>query len=156
MVDEITLRLAYMSPEKLDALAEIIAANPMGPGRDRMPIPAAIVKIATRVEEPPEMASALLRGVLGSSVGARAIREGWAPELLNYLRERHSWVRSEDAYAIGKLMEIAEPNIRRKNKLDSLILNRCAISEADERFLEGRQMAMERCQQIADMARGHA
>lgn len=79
-------RLAYMSADGLQALAEVVEANGEGKRRDRWPSGMQIMKWASRLEAPPESDSRLVRSYLASAAGDRAAAGGYLAELYRHLK----------------------------------------------------------------------
>ena len=99
MKHSLCAKLAYMSDLSLQALEETAAACPGGKDRDRFPIANQILRDAADIQPPGNDASPLIRKVFAEALGRDAIRDGWAPELLDHLRKIRRWPRG---FEIGR------------------------------------------------------
>jgi len=77
MIDDLCKRLAYMTGESLAALEEVVASNPGGKDKDRLPIANAILGWAAQIQPPGDDASPLIRAVFANALGADALAGGW-------------------------------------------------------------------------------
>lgn len=150
MVNDLCQRLAYMSEASLLALEEQVAANPGGKDRDRMPIGNQILEWAGQIQPPEEGASPLMRAVFAHDVGRGAIADGWAPELLAFLREKRMW---PTGYAITMIKEKADQPRRQLLLLEERMVHGYEPS-ADEAGFRARRLAViEKCRTVAALAR---
>lgn len=143
--------LAYMAGEKLASLEEEVAAKAEGKNRDRMPIANKILGWAALHQKPEECTSQLMRNVFSHAVGAEAISEGWAPELLQWLHEKRSW---PTGYVISKIKENADAPHRRLTIIEENLGYGRAPGPEDAVFRAHRLAAMEKCRRLADLGRG--
>lgn len=87
MCETLKSRLAYMSPDKLQALAEVVEVNATGKARNRWPREVTVCNWAWRLQRPPASVSRLVRSYLQSEAGKAAARGGYLVELFEHLRE---------------------------------------------------------------------
>ncbi len=146
---DVCARLAYMDALHLEALAEQIAANPAGRGRNRFPEGPELLRLAARIQPPAESVSPLMRAVFRGEIGAEALAEGWAPELLEDLRKYRVW---PTVWKIKQLREAGELQLRRRGMLAAMEQRGQAISAEDVAWIKARRAIDERCRQIRALA----
>ena len=147
-------KLAYMTEAGLVRLREWVETHPSGPGKDRFPIPLHIMKRACEIEEPDVGPSPFITGVFKDRLGSVAIKEGWAPELLKHVRaHRGDW---PGAWTVTQLKKGADNAMRRLPDIEMRMARGDDISKEDAQWRDQRRAAIQRCQDIADQARGAA
>lgn len=151
MVQDICARLAYMSAGGLMALEEQCAANPGGKGGDRFPIGPVVLKWAGEIEPPADSASPLIRAVFRHQIGQDALDQGYAPELLALLRRDRRW---PGAYALKVLRDQAAPVMREFALIEEALARGGEITQSQASLRARRRMQIEKCRDIAAMARG--
>ncbi|WP_339113277.1 hypothetical protein [Thioclava sp. GXIMD2076] len=149
MVAEVSGKLAYMSGINLDALKEEIVAHPGGARGDRIWAGAQILKKAAEIDPPEETGSPLMRAVFASAMGREALRDGWAPELRRAVKDTRRW---PIAFAASQLREKARDNLRRLMLIEENMAAGRQVSDDDMAFRHRRQVAMEKCEAIAQLA----
>jgi len=155
MLKELRQMLAYMSADNLVRLREEVQDRPGGKGGDRFPIALKILKWARAIQAPEAGPSPLMLEVFAHQLGRDALLNGWAPELLTYIRGDRKW---PGAWSVTKIKENADDAMRRLEDIE-LRLSRCdEISKEDALWRDQRRAANQRCQDIADktQARGAA
>lgn len=150
MIDDICARLAYMSAVGLAALEEQCAANPGGKASDRFPIGTEVLKWAAVIEPPSDSASPLIRAVFAAAVGVEAIEQGHAPELLVWLRKHRRW---PSAFVISQVRSVAAGPVRDLARIEEALARGEEITEAQASFRARRRMQVEKCREIAALAR---
>ena len=151
MVDKVLCpRLAYMSAPNLCALAAELAAHPAGKARDQMPIPAHILERAAVIQPPGDEASPLIRAVFAAALGADALEQGWAPELLRALKKDRKWPRADRVYQVKR--EGFELMARADDIRDRLA-DGAVVHDHEREFLAARDAAAVKCRQIHEMSR---
>lgn len=153
MLDDVCARLAYMTPENLAALEEMVAAAPAGKDRDRMPIGNRIVEMAGLIQPPGDDASPLIRAVFAHGLGRDAIAEGWGPELLAHLRRHRAW---PGAFAVSQIRGAAADALRRMDDLDRRLMRGDSLTRDEAEWRARRVAALDRCRAIAALAEGQA
>lgn len=153
MQNELCQRLAYMSPDGLGALAEDMAGRGGGKDRDRFPLAQRVLERARTIEMPPADASPLIRKVFAARLGGEALREGFAPELMRWLRMNRQWPSN---FVVSGLRDAARENIRRADDLRCRVDRFETLSTADRTWFDARKAAVERCVQARDLGKGDA
>lgn len=146
MIADLCGKLAYMTDLNLQALAEQAASMPAGKSQDQFPIAAKILQWAAAIQTPPDDASPLFRAVFAHALGKAALAEGWAPELLGYLRRSRVWPREYDLKQIRSNAEDARRQLMRQ---DEHVGRGGVLTEADWSFRNARRQAQDKCQRIA-------
>ena len=142
MMDRLEARLAYMSPEMLLALAEIVERHADGKAKNVWPAEVSICNWARDLEPPPPSESRLVRSYMQSSAGALAYGEGYALELFLYLKKFGR--PPVGSYAIDTIKADADRNSRRANAVQNAI--DCGrASEMDAAWLVQYRAAQKRC-----------
>lgn len=142
-------KLAYMSPEKLAALAEDIQNDDVVIERERVPVGVKIMKMASKIQKPSTDGSPLMRAVFEDKVGREAISEGWSPELLSYLRSERRW---PTGYVIKfELKKMGADNLRRLTMIEEALANGFKPSEEDLQFRQVRLAAVRKCEEISQL-----
>lgn len=149
MVEDLCEKLAYMAPETLAALEEVIAASPGGKGRDRLPIANTILKEAGRIQPPPDDASPLIRAVFAHEIGQRAIAQGWAPELLDNVRRVRKW---PSGYALTQIEQEAAGPIRQMVKIEESLARGDPLSPEQADWRARRLARIDKCRAIAALS----
>ena len=147
MVSNLCQRLAYMSDLNLSALAEVVAANPGGKDQDRFPIANKILAWAGNIQSPSDSASPLIRAVFSHDLGRSAIRDGWGPELLVWLRRNRSWPRN---YDITQIRDLAAQNAHRIASMDDRVARGRDVAKADLDWAAARQATLDKCVEISN------
>ncbi|SOH93357.1 hypothetical protein SAMN06273572_10233 [Monaibacterium marinum] len=148
MKADICKRLAYMTPANLGALEEIVAANPAGKDRDRLPIGPVVLGYAADVQPPSDTASPLMRAVFSSATGLEAIQGGWSPELLGQVRRTRKW---PGRFALTQIRNGADDNVRLMRRLEERIATGAALEGADQAWRDRRLAALRKCEEIREM-----
>ena len=151
MKKELRQKLAYMSADGLTDLRQWVEAHPEGKNRDRFPIPLKILAQARQKETPDTGPSPLMLNVFRDPLGLTAIRDGWAPELLEFIRAGREW---PGRWSQSKIKEKADNPVRRLADIEMRMARGDAISAEDTRFRDLRRMSLQKCRDIADQARG--
>jgi hypothetical protein len=142
---EIAARLAYMSADALDGLAEEVEAQAGAQARGgvaRWPAPVHLLARAAVIEPPPVADSPLIRRLFAHPDGQRAVLAGWGPELLAWVRKARQW---PGQYQLSQIEAEAAPSVRRLADLE-LRGARGEDLRADEAdWVARRRAAMARC-----------
>ncbi|MDE4302864.1 hypothetical protein PXK30_05240 [Phaeobacter gallaeciensis] len=150
MKKELRQKLAYMSEDGLTELREWIEAHPEGKNKDRFPIALKILAKARKLEAPDTGPSPLMLNVFRDELGLRAIRQGWAPELLAFIKGARDF---PGPWSQTKIREQADDPVRRLEDIEMRLARGDAISAEEDRFRLQRRAALQTCQDIADQAR---
>jgi len=152
MLDDLCARLAYMSRENLASLEVDAAAMPGGKDKDRFPIGNKVLSRAADIQPPDDSMSPLMRGVFGHEIGRQAVEEGWAPELLAWLRANRRW----PAGFVLKLVrqEADAGGLRRMRDLDRMLARGEELAPDDAKWRARRMLVLGKCRDIADMSTG--
>lgn len=153
MCEELAAKLAYMTDGGLAALAEVVAANRGGKAQDRFPIAAVILQWAADIEPPADDASPLMRKVMAHGIGQDAIREGWGPELLFWLRRHRQWPKG---FALKQIRDGGQEPLRRMQDLDARLARGGDLTEEEAAFRARRRAALDKCERIARLGQGGA
>ncbi|MVO14824.1 hypothetical protein [Parasedimentitalea huanghaiensis] len=152
-----TLRqgLASMSAESLTELLEWAMRHAGGPRRDRFPIGKDIMLQArsyqgqSRGSDP----SPLFRDIFASPLGQEAISKGWAPELLDWLRDLPMGERKwPGKWTQTQIKDMADGPKRRLEDIEMKLSRNDDVSREDQAFRNKRRAAIQRCQDIAELA----
>jgi hypothetical protein len=138
-------RLAYLTDDMVEALAEVVEAHAEGKNRNVWPSEISICNWARRLQPPPPSDSRLITSYLRSVAGRRALSEGYLVELFLYLK-RHGQPPTGD-YAMSRIREEAEENRRARIRIKA----RNERGEADPRetnWLRGYWDTRARCMTI--------
>lgn len=146
MVRGLCQKLAYMAEDSLAALEEQVAASPAGKDRDRMPIANLILEWAAQIQPPDDGASPLMRKVFAHRVGLDAIEEGWAPELLAYLRQFRRWPAD---FAVSQIRGKASDAMRHLVLIEEKIARGRDLTEDEARWRSRRIAVISKCRDIA-------
>lgn len=149
MLRELELILAYMAAGNLLALGEWVQAHPGGPNGDRFPIAVKILPEARKLQSPDGGPSRLARNVFAHDLGREAIAQGWAPELLANINAVHKW---PGAYTVSQIRAAARDAVRRLDDIDMRLARGDEISADDTAWRTRRRIAIQKCQDIADLA----
>ena len=149
MVDDLCKMLAYMSGINLQALAEVVAANPGGKGADRFPIANKILEWARQIQAPEEDASPLQRAVFAAPVGRAALDGLWAPELLALIKAERKW---PGRWSVSQIKAQADDAVRRLRDVEMRLSRGDQLNQEDLQWRDRRRAAIQHCQDIAVMA----
>ncbi|KAB6714317.1 hypothetical protein [Roseobacter sp. TSBP12] len=153
MLGDLCARLAYMSDANLAALEEEAASKPGGKDRDRFPIANGVLDWAYKYQKPDDSGSPLIRRVFAEPFADQAIREGWAPELLKYLRDKRQWPKS---YSIKIIRDEASDKIRRMQVIERQMRDGVQVTQSDMTFYQHRVSEIAKCEKIAALGRVEA
>lgn len=153
MCDEVCAKLAYMTDDGLAALVEVVASHPGGKARDRFPIAAILLQWAADIEPPSDSGSPLIRKVFGHDIGASAIREGWAPELLFWLKRNRQWPKQ---FVLSQIRDGASSEVRRMQDLDARLARGADLTPDDQSFRARRRASLDKCEALARMVTENA
>jgi hypothetical protein len=153
MQDELCQRLAYMSDDGLGALAEDMAGRGGGKDRDRFPLATKVLEQARRIEPPQADASPLIRKVFAARLGQEALAQGFAPELMRWLRANRQWPSS---FVVSGIRDAARDNLRRAEDLQAGYDRGRDMSAADRTWYDARQLEIARCTLARDLGLGDA
>lgn len=142
MQAELCQRLAYMTPQGLGALAVDMEGRAGGANKDRFPIATKVLERARLIEQPKADASPLIRKVFAERVGEEALRDGYAPDLMKWLRAHRTW---PSPYVVGQLRDAARDAVRRVDALSRDVANSRDIARSDQAWLDARNASVERC-----------
>ncbi|WP_099827402.1 hypothetical protein [Oceaniglobus indicus] len=148
MLREVCQRLAYMSEAGLMALAEVMAERPGGRGGDRFPLAVTILKEAMVIEPPAEDASPLIRKVFASPVGLGALDEGYAPELMGWLRANRRWPQP---FVLNQRRDEARDAVRRLEHLETRLARGEALTSDEAAWRDRRRGVLARCERARDL-----
>ncbi len=148
MCQELCAKLAYMSELNLAALEEEAAGMAGGKGKDRFPVGQKILDRAVKIQRPSDDASPLIRSVFSHQIGADALAEGWAPELLKHIRSDR---RFPGSWALKGVMEAAEDPVRRLRAINARIDRNEPISADESAWRSARLADVEKCRRIAEL-----
>lgn len=146
MQGDLCQRLAYMAPEMLAALEEHAAASPSGKDRDRFPIGNQILEWAALFQPPKDTASPLMRAVFAHRMGRDAMAEGWAPELLAYLRRQRRW---PGAFEVRKIAEEGRSMAARLADIEMRLARDGEVRRDEAEFQRQRRAVLTRCADIS-------
>ncbi|WP_299647964.1 hypothetical protein [uncultured Jannaschia sp.] len=151
MVDSLCAKLAYMSAGNLAALEEVVAANPGGKDKDRLPIANRVLEWAAQIQPPGDDASPLIRAVFANELGRDALSGGWAPELLAELKLTRRWPGS---FVVVKLKERADDAVRQMTRLDERLAAGDDLTVTEAEWRARRAATLDRCRRIAALSSG--
>ncbi len=149
MLRELRQKLAYMTPANLAILRDWVEAHPGGKDKDRFPIGLKILNKARDIQFPDSGPSPLLLKAFTDELGHKALAEGWAPELLRYLRGARVW---PGPYTITQIRNVADGSVRRMADIEMRVGRGDRLSIEDESFRARRSEALQKCREIADQA----
>jgi hypothetical protein len=150
MLGDLRAKLAGMSDLNLAALEVDAASMAGGKDKDRFPIANRILERAAEIQPPRDDASPLIRAVFAARLGQDAIAGGWAPELLDELRRSRRW---PGGWTVDNVKTAASGPRRRLEDLDLRQSRGEALTDSEERFVAFRRGQMQKCRDIADLAR---
>lgn len=148
---ELQQGLAYMSEGGLAAVRDWVKDHPAGKEGDRFPIALTILKEGFKREAPETGPSPLMLNIFAHETGQEAIRKGWAPELLKYIRAAREWPGS---YSLSKIKSKADDPMRRLEDIELRMSRNEQIPPDELAFRDRRLAALRQCQDIADQAGG--
>mgnify|MGYP003113245798 CR=1 FL=1 len=143
MKEEICQRLAYMGEVNLAGLCEELAGCGGGKDRDRFPLATVVLPLAMRHQPPKGDASPLMRAVFAHAVGEAALAQGYAPELMKWLRDNRKF---PGPYVIGQIADMGRDAARRAQKLQEDSDAGRGLSDAEAAWLINRRAVIERCE----------
>lgn len=149
MQTDLCQRLAYMSPVSLEALAQVCAAHPGGPQKDRFPIGRDILDHAGKIQPPSDDGSPLLRAVFSQQLGLDALVEGFAPELYGEIKRVRKW---PNPFVVNQIKGRASDNIRRMRTYDERLAGGDVLAARDDDWRRYRLEVIRRCERIRDLA----
>ncbi len=100
-------RLAYMQPDKLIALAEVIERHATGKLKTNWPTEVSIMNWARLMQVPPASESRLVRTYMQSGAGLAARDGGYLVELFGYLKK---WGAPPNGYSMSEIRKEADHN----------------------------------------------
>lgn len=153
MQREICQKLAYMSEVGLGALVEVMQDMGGGKAGDRFPVAPKILAEARKIEAPEAGASPLVRKVFASGAGARALEEGFAPELLVWLKANRRWPGD---FILSTVRQEARDNVVRFGELERDVANGRDLSPEMEGWRLRRRAAIARCEEARILGQGDA
>lgn len=153
MQDEICQRLAYMGALNLRGLCEELEGCGGGKDRDRFPMANVVLDRAMKHQPPVGDASPLMRAVFSHAVGAAALRDGYAPELMKWLRDNRKWPGS---YVLGQVADLGRASARRAEDLRAVLEGSDGLSGEDVNWLGRRDAVVARCQDARDLGLSEA
>lgn len=103
------------------------------------------------IEAPQADASPLIRKVFAARLGEAALAQGFAPELMRWLRSNRQWPSS---FVVSGIRDGARDNLRRAEDLRATQGRGQELSMADLAWLDARQAEIARCQQARDLGLG--
>ncbi|WP_276946610.1 hypothetical protein [Haematobacter massiliensis] len=111
MLERLAAKLAYMAPDNLAGLRDLV--NRMAEGKDgaAWPAEASVLKWAWTLQPPPPRESDYALSLIRSAMGRRAWDEGWAVELFQTARRLGP---PPNRYAESQLRADADENCRRR------------------------------------------
>ena len=149
MLKSLRQMLSYMTADNLIDLRDKVQANPAGPDRDRFPKSITILPWAHGFQEPVAGPSPLIRKVMTGDVGKEALANGWAPELLDYVKADRKWPK---AYSQSLIKRSADNPMRRLEDIELRLSRNDHVTPEECAFRSLRRAAIQRCQDIADLA----
>lgn len=123
-------RLAYMSPENLMTLADVLIGKPVK--GHAWPSELMVMQFAAGLQAPPPMQSRIVTSWLASIEGPKAVLRGDLVEIYRYVRRQHA--PPQGAYAASRIAEEARDNNRRRIIVQERIRDGVA-SDEDRRWL---------------------
>lgn len=148
--------LAALSEAQLNELREWAQAHPGGPQKDRVPngqVLLARVKATTRPTGGKSV-SPLMQEVFANQLGADAIKDGWAPELMKWFRAvplgERKW---PGGFTVGQIKKDAYQAIRRQRDIQMHLDNGDSITADDRAFFDRREAAMQECRDVRQAAK---
>lgn len=146
MLSALCCKLAYMSEINLRALQEVASGRPGGAKGDRFPIAANVLKWASDIQAPDDDGSPLVRAVFAHRIGIQALDEGWAPELLGFLKSQRSWPKE---YDLRKIRDRAQDIRREFEKMNDTLRRGGTVSNEELARKQRRAGLVEKCRRIA-------
>lgn len=120
-------RLAYMTPEKLAALTEVVERHATGKLKTVWPTEVSIMNWARLLQVPPASESRLVRSYLQSGAGRAARDGGYLVELFTYLKK---WGAPPNDYSMSGILAEADWNRSRLASIARAVENgRASASE---------------------------
>ena len=147
--------LAWMTKADLEELCGWCQLHPGGPRRDRFPIGNVILQEAQKYRGPQSgrSPSPLFRNVFADQLGEEAIRVGWAPELLKWLRAlpfgKREW---PGRWTVSQLKKDADDAVRRWSDLEMKAGRGDVLSSEDLDWLDRRRAALKECKDVRTLA----
>lgn len=150
MLEEVCQKLAYMDAVSLAALAEEAPALAGGKARDRFPLATVLLPRGAEIKAPPDDGSPLMRAVFAHGLGQDALAQGWAPELLRWLRKNRRW---PNAYVLTQLRQDAESAIRQLREFEGRLAREGELEVNAARWRDDRRALIARCEALAELGR---
>lgn len=144
MLNSLEARLAYMSTDRLEALAEVVELHAEGPKKNIWPAEVSITNWARLLQEPPASASRLVRSYLQSEAGTAAVSGSYVVELFLHLKR---YGAPPNRYSIKTIMAQADGNRRRIRVIEGQIEDGRATA-SDSAWLQGYMDTRRRCLDI--------
>jgi len=120
-------RLAYMQPDKLMALAEVVERHATGKLKTHWPTEVSIMNWARLIQVPPASESRLVRTYMQSNAGVAARDGGHLVELFGYLKK---WGAPPNGYSMSEIRKEADQNRSRLSAIKRAVANgRATASE---------------------------
>lgn len=113
-MEGLAARLAYLTVENIEALAEVVSTKGAGKNKDRWPPELVICNWARQLQEPPPSDSRLVTSYMRSK-GRQAKAEGWAVELYGYLKKMG---QPPNDFAMSRLKLDADTNMRTRHRIE--------------------------------------
>ena len=143
--------LAALSEAQLNELREWAQTHPGGPQKDRVPNGQVLLQRVKDTTRPTggRSVSPLMQEVFANQLGADAIKDGWAPELMKWFRAvplgGREWPK---AFTVSQIKKDAYQAVRRQRDIQMRLDRRDAISAEDRAFYDRREAAMQECRDV--------
>mgnify|MGYP000845493089 FL=1 len=147
--------LAALSEAQLNELREWAQAHPGGPQKDRVPNGQVLLGRVKDTRRPTggKSVSPLMQEVFANQLGADAIRDGWAPELMKWFRAvplgERKW---PGGFTVSNIQKDAYHAVRRQQDTQMRIDRGDVISAEDQAFYDRREVAMQECRDVRQAA----
>lgn len=152
MLGSLEARLAYMSADRLQGLAETVERNAGGAMKHEWPAEVSIMNWARRLQAPPASESRLVRSYLQSGAGDAAVAGGYVVELFYHLKK---YGAPPNDYSTREIRRDAQGNQRRLANIErDQEANRA--SPSDLAWLDGYMGARRRCLDIVNAKKERA
>lgn len=145
----IEARLAYLSADQLDALAEVVERHAGGKHRNRWPAEASVMNWAVRIQAPPPSDSRFVRSYMASAPGRRALEQDYVTELWRHIK--HHGPRPLTGYELTKIRDEADQNRRLRLRIKGQI-ERGVAGPADMAWLDAYWRDRERAVALVGVA----
>ncbi|MCP4205962.1 MAG: hypothetical protein GY767_02795 [Shimia sp.] len=147
--------LAALSEAQLNEIREWAQARPGGPQKDRVPNGQVLLQRVKDTTRPTggKSVSPLMQEVFANQLGADAIRDGWAPELMKWFRAvplgERKW---PGGFTVSNIKKDAYHAVRRQQDTQMRIDRGDVISAEDQAFYDRREVAMQECRDVRQAA----